>query len=489
MSFTLRRHRSAPTASRRSATARAVSGLATLSAIALTLGVTSVTGPASAAPAERTLPSASPALTAGIGERAADPLPPTPGDFTGYGFDQCLAPSQSAMDAWLRRSPFLAVGIYISGDSRACRSQPNLTPQWIRTQLLKGWRLLPITLGPQASCQPRFPRYSDDFKISPVKGKAGNYGEARKMARDSAASTVADARALGIPAGSTLWYDLEGFDITNTACRESALAFLSTWVTNVRRLGYVTGVYSSAGSGIKALDDARVNRPGSVTLPDRIWVARWDGVANTSTSYLRPDGWMPGGRVKQYRGGHDEVWGKVRINIDSNFLDLGRGSVAPPENHCGGVQVNFGRYGALKIAASGESRRPGRLKALQCLLTERGYFRGQVTGKYSAPLLDAVRRWKAARGQATGDTWYPRDWMTLHGFGSSPVLKVGSAGPDVRRVQRAINSANIGTKVPLHGTYDATTAAAVKTYQRRLKMPATGIVDGATWGRIRAGAR
>ena len=49
----------------------------------------------------------------------------TPGDFTGYGFDQCLAPTQAAMDTWWKKSPFSAVGIYISGDSRACRSQPN----------------------------------------------------------------------------------------------------------------------------------------------------------------------------------------------------------------------------------------------------------------------------------------------------------------------------------------------------------------------------
>ena len=83
----------------------------------------------------------------------------TPGSFTGYGFDQCLAPSQAAMDRWLQSSPFLAVGIYISGDSRACRYQPNLTTTWISTQLARGWRLLPITLGPQASCQPRYPRY------------------------------------------------------------------------------------------------------------------------------------------------------------------------------------------------------------------------------------------------------------------------------------------------------------------------------------------
>ena len=71
---------------------------------------------------------------------AAAANPPTPRDFTGYGFDQCLAPTQSAMDAWLKHSPFWAVGIYISGESRACRDQPNLTPKWISTQLEKGWR-------------------------------------------------------------------------------------------------------------------------------------------------------------------------------------------------------------------------------------------------------------------------------------------------------------------------------------------------------------
>ena len=97
----------------------------------------------------------------------------TPGDFTGYGFDQCLAPTQSAMDTWWKKSPFSAVGIYISGDSRACRSQPNLSPTWVATQVARGWRLLPIALGPQASCQPRFPRYADDFKISPK--PAGGY--------------------------------------------------------------------------------------------------------------------------------------------------------------------------------------------------------------------------------------------------------------------------------------------------------------------------
>ena len=129
----------------------------------------------------------------------------TPGDFTGYGFDQCVAPTQSAMDAWLTSSPFWAVGIYISGDSRACTDQPNLTPTWIDTQLANGWRLLPITLGPQASCTTR-ERYLHQVRINP--SPAGSYAAARSQGRAEAAKTIRAAQALVISSGSTLWYDI-----------------------------------------------------------------------------------------------------------------------------------------------------------------------------------------------------------------------------------------------------------------------------------------
>ena len=57
-------------------------------------------------------------------------------------------------------------------------------------------------------------------------------------------------------------------------------------------------------------------------MPDQIWIADWDGKANTSSSYIRSSGWQPYGRVKQYQGGHNETWGGVRINIDRNYLNL-----------------------------------------------------------------------------------------------------------------------------------------------------------------------
>ena len=92
---------------------------------------------------------------------AANPV--TPGNFRGLGFDQCEAPSQSAMSTWIKRSPFRAAGIYISGASRACQRQSNLTATWVRNQLAAGWHLMPITLGPQASCSTRYPRYGKNI--------------------------------------------------------------------------------------------------------------------------------------------------------------------------------------------------------------------------------------------------------------------------------------------------------------------------------------
>ena len=307
----------------------------------------------------------------------------TPGDFTGYGFDQCVAPTQSAMDAWWKKSPFTAVGIYISGDSRACRTQPNLSSTWVAAQVARGWRLLPIALGPQASCQPRFPRYKDDFKISP--SPTGGYATAAAQGAAEADKNAADATTYGIGAGSTIWYDLEGFNLQDTHCRESALVFTSAWVTRIKALGYTAGFYSSASSGIKMLDDARTQRPGQFALPDRIWIARWDGAANTSTTYIPEDGWRPGGRMKQYLGGHNETWGGVTINIDSNFIDLGAGSQPRPEGRCPGTRLGFWKYPALSPASAKSTR----VKALQCLLTEQGTYSGPVNGSYDAATIAA----------------------------------------------------------------------------------------------------
>jgi hypothetical protein len=404
----------------------------------------------------------------------------TPGDFTGYGFDQCQAPTQSAMDTWWKKSPFSAVGIYISGDSRACRSQTNLSPTWVATQVSRGWRLLPIALGPQASCQPRFPRYQDDFKIS--NKPAGGYAAAAAQGVAEADKNAADATAYGIGPGSTIWYDLEGFDLTNTACRESALVFVSNWVTRTKALGYVAGFYSSASSGIKMLDDARTQRPGQFALPDRIWIARWDGAANTSTTYIPEDGWRPGGRMKQYRGGHNETWGGVTINIDSNYIDLGAGSVAQPEGRCPGTRLGYWKYPTLTPSSAKSTR----VKVLQCLLTEQGTYSGPVNGTYDAATIAAARAWQAARRFTPGDTFEKRHWTALLSAGARTTIKRGSVDESVHRLQRALNAAGAG-RFRATGVLDAKTETALRVYQSRLRIAVSGVATPQTWNKLQQG--
>jgi Rv2525c-like, glycoside hydrolase-like domain/Putative peptidoglycan binding domain len=420
-------------------------------------------------------------------ELAASNNPATPRNFTGYGFDQCETVSQKTMDAWLKNSPFLAVGVYISGNSRACRTQTNLTPTWVATQLRAGWRILPITLGPQASCATRFPRYGPSIDPVISANSTDSYAKARAQGRAEADSAVLAAQKLGIVAGSTLWYDLEGFDMSITSCRESALRFTHAWTSRLHVRGYQSGFYSSASSGIKMLDKARINRPGAFTLPDYLWIARWDGKANTSACagepecWLSEEGWQPHRRVKQYQGGHDETWGGVKVNIDRNYLDVGRGSIAAPETHCDGIKVDYSAYKTLVPGTTEKAQ----VQALQCLLKEQGFWDGGLRGWYGKRLVPAVKAWQEAHGFTPTTTWSRMHWVSLHAQGGTPVLKIGSAGSAVRRLQRALN-AN-GARIAVHGVFSTGTDAALRVWQKKVEIPVTGVAAPNTWWRLRLG--
>ena len=402
----------------------------------------------------------------------------TPGNFTGYGFDQCLAPSGDKMTAWMESSPYSAVGIYISGDSRACRSQPNLTPEWITKQLKAGWRLLPITLGPQASCTTR-PRYLQQVRINP--SPINSYAAAATQGRAEADKAIAAASALTIAAGSTLWYDIEAFDIRGRDCRESALTFLSGWTAQLNKRGWVSGIYSSAASGIKMLDDARALRPGVYEMPDQLWIADWNGKADVLSSYIRNDGWMPRSRVHQYRGGHNETWGGVTIN--NNWLDLGRGSVAGTEAvHCGGVSYNLPAWTPLAPGSTAYKQ----ISALQCMLKSRGLFPRSITGVYGRATIAAVRAYQTRKNLPVQDAWTQQAWTVLLAEGVNPVVKVGSAGPAVRRLQRALTAAGAGS-LEVTGVMNGPTKTAVMTFQTRAKLPSSGIANTLTWRALMAG--
>jgi hypothetical protein len=419
---------------------------------------------------------------------ATTPNPVTPGAMVGYGFDQCEAPSQAAMTAWLSSSPFRAVGIYMSGSLRFCQAQTNLTPTWVSTQLATGWRLLPIHLGAQASCTTR-----DRYQKKKISADAtNNYEAARIQGRAEANEAVATAQRLGIVPGSTIYYDLEAFNASIDSCRWSSLWFLSSWSRKLHKLGYVSGVYSSASSGIKVLDDARVTPGNRVTLPDQIWIGDWNGRADASSTFVRSDGW-PGHRIHQYQGGHNETWGGVTINIDRNYLDL-QGGTPPPATTTTADKLSDPQCTPAAISRTAyrdtsRSVRTSQHLALQCLLKQQGLYDRSVTGSWNKATTTGVKAWQARVHHRVQKTFTRSDWTSLLTAGTSrTVLQAGVRGDDVVRAQRALNAAT-SPHLKVTGGYNKATRAAVVAYQKRVGISPTGVVATKTWRSLKKGRR
>lgn len=234
--------------------------------------------------------------------------------FTGLGFDACAAPSRQAMKSWLT-SPYRAVGVYIGGLNRAC-AQPNLTATWVAEQVAAGWHLIPTYVGLQAPTS----ACGSCAKLSVAK--------AAKQGTEAAADAVADAQAIGMGTGSPIYFDMEAYTRTTNATR-ATLTFLAAWTERLRAVGYRSGVYSSSASGIADL--AREYGSGYAE-PDQIWFANWNNRRNALDPYLSAEMWPSHQRIHQYRGGHNETYGLVTINIDNDYVDgvtVGK-SVPPP---------------------------------------------------------------------------------------------------------------------------------------------------------------
>lgn len=223
--------------------------------------------------------------------------------FTGLGFDACAAPSSRSMAAW-GSSPYRAVGVYIGGLNRAC-SQPNLTTSWVAAQTEAGWYLLPIYVGLQAPTSV----CSDCGKLSASQATAQGAAEAE--------DAVEEAAAIGMGPGSPIYNDMEAYTQTSSATA-ATLAYLEAWTQKLHELGYLSGVYSSSASGIE--DIARQIGTG-YDLPDALWIANWNGQQNTADPAVPANAWANHQRIHQYRGGHNETWGGVTINIDNNYVD------------------------------------------------------------------------------------------------------------------------------------------------------------------------
>jgi hypothetical protein len=273
----------------------------------------------------RAIPTAPQAAVAHAVRAAATPAATVHADVVnigGLGFDTCSAPSPAAMSAWLTASPFRAAAIYIGGANSAC-SQPNLSATYVSSESAAGWQFIPVYVGLQAptsscGCQ----------TISPTQASA--------QGTAAAIDAVTHAQALGIGAGNPIYLDMEAYSRTTTST-SAVLGFVYSWTSELHAYGYVSGMYGSGLSGIADLVAAAGTTVGVTPFvePDDIWIADWNNQATASDPSVPATEWSSNQRLHQFRGGHIDSYGGVKLDIDSDYLDgatatAGVGSAAPP---------------------------------------------------------------------------------------------------------------------------------------------------------------
>ncbi|MGW5273799.1 N-acetylmuramoyl-L-alanine amidase [Streptomyces sp. NPDC004044] len=159
----------------------------------------------------------------------------------------------------------------------------------------------------------------------------------------------------------------------------------------------------------------------------------------------------------------------------------GSGSGGSSSSGSSSSGLGFASYTLLQSGASG-----AQVTAVQQLLNTQGYAAGAADGNFGAPTLSAVKSYQTTRGLPAGGIVGPKTWTALLSAGSTPTLRQGDSGTDVKRLQRALTAA-LGTTVDAVGTFGPVTATAVRTYQTRQGLAVTGIVSTNTWAALHAG--
>jgi hypothetical protein len=273
--------------------------------------------------------------------------------FRGLAFDTCSAPSRKTMAAW-RTSPYQAVGVYINGRNRAC-TQPELTASWVTDVSAMGWKLLPINMGSQAPCRDNKKKSRMAVRTAAATGTA------------EAAAAVLAARNLGLLPGTPIYADIEPYNADRARCVRAVAVYLSAWTGELHRLGYLSGVYGTLGSGITDAADRYASTAYART--DAVWVARWDRSLSLKGWENVPDNrWARSQRVKQYRGDHHETYGGVRLLIDSNSVDAPVATVARTYPVTSAATLNFRRSPRTTAEPVG-SAEPGANVAVVCQAT------------------------------------------------------------------------------------------------------------------------
>ena len=237
------------------------------------------------------------------------------------GFDQCAAGTTAQMQTWKTNSPYKDANIYYGGAARAC-TQVNLNASWVQTVFGQGWRLIPTWVGPQSPCSGRPTVFSS------------NATTARSQGLAEADKAVDAAAALGLGAGTPLYYDMELYSEIDTTCSAAVRAFVNAWSERVKDGGYLAGVYGNARNAQADWRSGVIANP-----PDAVWLTPWvcSGTATSCNwtptvfgiSGLDDAYWANNQRIRQYWGDHKETWGGVTFTIDADYANAPVAAAGP----------------------------------------------------------------------------------------------------------------------------------------------------------------
>ena len=198
----------------------------------------------------------------------------------------------------------------------------------------------------------------------------------------------------------------------------------------------------------------------------------------------------------------------VKYGVDGYFGSATRASVRAFQNYKGlpitGV-VDAATAAALGFAVGGPSTSSGSsgasaqgallavgssgaaVKQLQQLLINAGFdVGGGVDGIYGTMTANAVKRFQQAKGLGVTGRVDSATMQALQGSGGSTAsapagsIAQGARGTSVKAVQQALIAAGISIPGGADGIYGAATANAVKQFQQRKGLLATGVVDPET---------
>jgi Domain of unknown function (DUF1906) len=227
--------------------------------------------------------------------------------YSGRAFDTCTAPSLTTMKAWKSSGFYGAGAVYVGGKNRGC-SQPNLTSSWVKSVSATGMKLIPLYVGAQPPCASG----SNPEIISSSTTTAATQG------KTDGADAVAKASALGMTTGSAVYLDMEGFDSTNTSCKNAVLSYVHAWNDAVKAKLYYAGFYGFKSSSAAVV----VNDTNRSHLPDAIWYALWDQVNTTTSDWPWKSTWWTGHqRGHQYLVNSKETHNGYTLTVDRSGWD------------------------------------------------------------------------------------------------------------------------------------------------------------------------